>query len=134
MRGNSNPRMMPSSTPEPPSSAVWLGCLETVLDKGQREDWFASDFIIKFAVISFVSLLFLFLVPWELVQREPIIDIRLFGRRQFAAACLMMLAVGAILFSSTQSVQTNFQYTATLSGLVLMPGGLATLLLMPVVG
>jgi MFS transporter, DHA2 family, multidrug resistance protein len=117
-------------------ATLWLGCLEIVLDKGQREDWFSSDFIITFAVISFVS--FLFFVPWELLQKEPIIDIRLFGRRQFATACLVMLAVGAILFSSTQLlpqlVQTSFEYTATLSGLVLMPGGLAMLLLMPLVG
>jgi MFS transporter, DHA2 family, multidrug resistance protein len=107
-----------------------------VLDKGEREDWFASNFIVAFASISFVS--FLLLVPWELSQRDPIVDIRLFGRRQFATCCLIMLAVGAILFSSTQLmpqlVQTAFHYNSTLSGLVMMPGGLAMLLMMPVVG
>jgi DHA2 family multidrug resistance protein len=116
--------------------ALALGCLEIVLDKGEREDWFASNFIVAFASISFVS--FLLLVPWELSQRDPIVDIRLFGRRQFATCCLIMLAVGAILFSSTQLmpqlVQTTYQYTSTLSGLVMMPGGLAMLLMMPVVG
>jgi DHA2 family multidrug resistance protein len=116
--------------------ALALGCLEIVLDKGEREDWFASNFIVTFATISFVS--FLLFVPWELSRVEPIVDIRLFGRRQFATCSLMMLAVGAILFSSTQLmpqlVQTTYHYTATLSGLVMMPGGLAMLLMMPVVG
>jgi DHA2 family multidrug resistance protein len=116
--------------------ALALGCLEIVLDKGEREDWFASNFIVTFATISFVSLLLF--VPWELSRQEPIVDIRLFGRRQFATCSLMMLAVGAILFSSTQLmpqlVQTTYRYTATLSGLVMMPGGLAMLLMMPLVG
>jgi DHA2 family multidrug resistance protein len=116
--------------------ALALGCLEIMLDKGEREDWFASNLIITFAVISFVS--FLLLVPWELSQKEPIVDIRLYGRRQFATCSLMMLSVGAILFSSTQLmpqlVQTTYHYTATLSGLVMMPGGLAMLLMMPVAG
>jgi DHA2 family multidrug resistance protein len=116
--------------------ALALGCLEIMLDKGEREDWFASNFIVTFAVISFVS--FVLLVPWELSRKEPIVDIRLYGHRQFATCSLMMLAVGAILFSSTQLlpqlVQTTYQYTATLSGLVMMPGGLAMLMMMPVVG
>src|SRR3977135_1534849 len=116
--------------------ALALGCLEIVLDKGEREDWFASNFIVTFAAISFVS--FLLFMPWELSQEEPIVDIRLFGRRQFATCSLIMLAVGAILFSSTQLMpqllQTTYHYTATLSGLVMMPGGLAMLLMMPVAG
>jgi MFS transporter, DHA2 family, multidrug resistance protein len=116
--------------------AMCLGSLEIVLDKGVEDDWFASRFIVTFASISFVSLLLL--VPWELSCPEPIVDLRLFGRRQFATCAALMFAAGAILFSSTQLlpqlVQTNFQYTATLSGLALMPGGLAMALMMPVVG
>jgi len=49
------------------------------------------NFIVTFAAISFVS--FLLFVPWELSQEEPIVDIRLFGRRQFATCSLIMLAV-----------------------------------------
>jgi DHA2 family multidrug resistance protein len=116
--------------------ALALGCLEIVLSKGEREDWFASTFIVTFAAISLVS--FLLFVPWELSRKEPIVDIRLYGHRQFATCSLMMLAIGAILFSSTQLlpqlVQTIYHYTATLSGLVMMAGGLAMLLIMPVVG
>jgi DHA2 family multidrug resistance protein len=116
--------------------ALALGCLEVVLDKGEREDWFSSGFIVTFFALSIVS--FVLFIPWELTRGEPIVDIRLFGRRQFATANLMMLALGAILFGTTQLIpqllQVSFQYTATLSGLSLMPGGVAMLLMMPVVG
>jgi MFS transporter, DHA2 family, multidrug resistance protein len=113
-----------------------LGCLEIVLDKGQREDWFSSGFIVAFALLSAVG--FIALVPWELSRKDPIVDLRLLGRRQFAASFVVMLTVGAILFSSTQILpqllQLNFGYTATWAGLALMPGGLVMLTLMPLVG
>ena len=116
--------------------AACLGSLEIMLDKGVEDDWFASSFITTFAIISLVSLLLL--VPWELTREEPIVDLRLFGYRQFATCAALMFTAGAVLFSSTQLlpqlVQTNFQYTATLSGLALMPGGVAMALMMPVVG
>jgi DHA2 family multidrug resistance protein len=116
--------------------ATCLGSLEIVFDKGVEDDWFASRFIVTFTIITLVS--FLLLVPWELSQEDPIVDIRLFGQRQFATSAVLMFAVGAVLFSSTQLlpqlVQTNFQYTATLSGLALMPGGIAMALMMPVAG
>jgi DHA2 family multidrug resistance protein len=116
--------------------AMCLGSLEIVLDKGVEDDWFASNLIVTFAVITLVSLLAF--VPWELAREDPIVDLRLFGYRQFATCAGLMFAAGAVLFSSTQLlpqlVQTNFQYTATLSGLALMPGGLAMALMMPVVG
>lgn len=116
--------------------ALWLGCLEVVLDKGQREDWFSSGFIDIFFVLSMLS--FLLFLPWELSRADPIVDVRLFFRRQFATANLMMLSLGAILFGTTQLIpqllQISFGYTSTLSGLTLMPGGIAMLLMMPVVG
>ncbi|MGX4773291.1 DHA2 family efflux MFS transporter permease subunit [Bradyrhizobium guangdongense] len=116
--------------------AIGLGSLEFVLDEGQRNDWFGSNMIIVFAVLSAVSLLAL--IPWELTREDPIVDLRLLGRRQFAACFLVMLATGAVLISTTQLLpqllQTELNYTAMLAGLALSPGGVATLILMPVVG
>jgi DHA2 family multidrug resistance protein len=116
--------------------ALALGSLEVVLDKGQREDWFSSSFIVSFTAISVVSLLALF--PWELSRNEPIVDLRLLLQRQFGTSFLMMMGVGAVLFGSIQLIpqllQTSFGYTATLSGLTLMPGGLVMASLMPVAG
>lgn len=115
---------------------LWLGCLEIVLSKGQRDDWFSSYFILSFTAISAVA--FLLFVPWELSRRDPIVDVRLVLTRQFGTAFAVMLAVGAILFGSTQilpqMMQEAYGYTAYLSGLALMPGGLAMLVMMPLAG
>jgi MFS transporter, DHA2 family, multidrug resistance protein len=116
--------------------ALWLGCLEVVLDKGERDDWFSSGFIVTFFVMSLAA--FALFVPWELTRAEPIVDIRLFARRQFVTANFLMVALGAILFGTIQIIpqllQLSFGYTATLSGLALMPGGIAMLMVMPIVG
>jgi MFS transporter, DHA2 family, multidrug resistance protein len=116
--------------------AMTFGSLEVVLDRGQIEDWFHSTYIITFATIALCS--FLFFIPWELTHSDPIVDIRLLCRRQFGMAFLVMMAVGAILFGSNQItpqlMQTNFPYTAMLSGFAVMPGGLAMLIMMPIAG
>jgi DHA2 family multidrug resistance protein len=105
---------------------LFLGCLEVVLDKGQEDDWFSSGFIITFAIISALSLSLF--VPWELTRKDPIVDLKLLGHRQFAASCTVMLAMGAIIFSTTQIIpqllQESFGYDATTAGLALMPGGM----------
>jgi DHA2 family multidrug resistance protein len=115
---------------------LWLGCLEIVLDKGQENDWFASDTISTFAAISFVSMLVLF--PWEYTRKDPLFDVRLIFHRQFGTCVLAMLGIGAILYATTQVlpalVQANFGYTATLAGLMLLPGGLTMAFLMPAAG
>ena len=116
--------------------AMTLGCLEVVLDRGQIDDWFKSSTIITFACLSAVALLAF--VPWELSRDEPIVELRLLFHRQFGMASFTMLMIGAILFGSNQIMpqllQTTFPYTAMLSGMAMMPGGLAMLVLMPVAG
>jgi DHA2 family multidrug resistance protein len=116
--------------------ALWLGCLEFVLDKGQENDWFASGTIRAFAAISFISMLLL--IPWEHSRKDPIFNVRLVFHRQFGGCLLAMLGVGAILYASTQVmpalVQSSFGYSATLAGLMLLPGGLVMAFLMPASG
>ena len=116
--------------------ALIFGCLELVLDRGQIDDWFHSTFIITCAMISGCS--FIFFIPWELTCENPVVDLRLLFQRQFGMAFIAMLTVGAVLFGSNQItpqlMQTNFPYTAMLSGLAMMPGGLAMLLMMPIAG
>jgi DHA2 family multidrug resistance protein len=116
--------------------ATFLGALEVVLDRGLEDDWFASPFIVTFAVVS--ALAFVLMIPWELSRRNPMIDLRMVGSRQFGACFLVMLATGAILLATTQFlpqlVQQDFGYTATWAGLVLSPGGVVTMVMMFVVG
>lgn len=113
--------------------ALGLGCLEVVLDEGQRSDWFSSGFIVAFAVVSATALALL--IPWELTRKDPIVDIRLLARRQFGTCFVVMLLVGAILISTTQLIpqllQTQLGYTAMLAGMALSPGGVVLMLLMP---
>ncbi len=116
--------------------ATFLGSLEVLLDRGQEDDWFGSNFIITFAGIC--ALAFVTMIPWELTRRQPVVDIRMIGTRQFGSCFLVMLAAGAILLATTQFlptlVQQDFGYTATLAGLVLSPGGLVAMAMMFVVG
>jgi MFS transporter, DHA2 family, multidrug resistance protein len=116
--------------------AITLGSLEVVLDRGQIEDWFKSNTIITFTALAAVS--FLIFLPWEINHEDPIVELRLLSQRQFGMAFLVMLMVGAILFGSNQIMpqllQTTFPYTAMLSGLAMMPGGLAMLVVMPIAG
>jgi len=116
--------------------ALALGFLEIVLDKGQQDDWFHSTFIVRCAIVAGLS--FLAFVPWELSRDDPIVDIRLIGRRQFGTSFFVMLAVGAVLFATTQIMpqllQENFGYTATWAGLALMPGGFAAMTSMMAAG
>jgi DHA2 family multidrug resistance protein len=116
--------------------AVGLGSFEFVLDEGQRNDWFGSDLIMGFALAAAFCLTAL--VIWELTRDDPIVDIRLLGRRQFAACFLCMLGTGAIVIATTQILpqllQSELNYTAMLAGLVLSPGGIVTMIMMPITG
>jgi len=120
--------------------AVGFGSLEFVLDKGQEDDWFGSPLITFFIVACVLSLTTL--IVWELRQirtgQKPILDLTLFKRRNFAVAFLLMFILGSSLFGTTvlipQFVQAMLGYTAEQAGLVISPGGLGIILLMPLVG
>jgi DHA2 family multidrug resistance protein len=107
-----------------------------VLDKGQEEDWFHSSFITGFALVAAVSLVAV--VIWELRTRHPIIDLRLFRSRTFAVAAAMMFVLGVTLYGSTvllpQFTQLLLGYSAELSGMVLSPGGVLIMVMMPFIG
>jgi DHA2 family multidrug resistance protein len=115
---------------------VGLGFLQIVLDKGQRDDWFSSPFILWLTVIAVSSLIGL--VIWELSTDHPVIDLRLLKDRNFLVATVLIYVVGVVFYGTTVLLpillQTLMGYTATQSGMVLFPGGLAVLILMPLVG
>ena len=116
--------------------ALGLGTLQVVLDKGQRDDWFESQFITLLTVISVASLIFV--IFWEWRQNDPIIDLHLFRNRTFGISNLLMFMLGFALLGSTLLLplfmQTMLGYTAQQSGLALMPGGFAIMALLPLVG
>ena len=115
---------------------VGIGCLQVVLDKGQREDWFSSAFIMRLAIISVIALILFVIV--ELRSREPILNLRELKNVSFASANIIQCAAFFVLFASIlllpMFLQQLMGYNAFLSGLALAPGGIATLFAMPLAG
>lgn len=115
---------------------VGMGALQIVLDKGQSEDWFNSSFIITLTMLTVVSLVALIWV--ELTHPHPIVNLRLFKDLSFSTGNLIMFVVGFCLYSSIMLIplflQTLMGYSATDAGMVMAPGGVATLVTMPLVG
>lgn len=116
--------------------AVGLGSLQLVLDRGQQQDWFSSELIVAFALVSVFALATL--VVNELTIAQPIVNLRLYKDRTFATGSLVMFFLFFNLFGSIVLlpiyVQSLMGYSAYDAGMVLGPGGAATLLVMPVVG
>jgi DHA2 family multidrug resistance protein len=116
--------------------AVGLGALELVLDKGQEDDWFNSPTIVAFSVIAAVALISF--VLWEWNHKRPVVDVRLFQNRNFAAANVMMLVLGMTLYGSTvllpQYLQVWMGYSATDAGMALSPGALVFVGITPLIG
>ncbi|HOX16328.1 MAG TPA: DHA2 family efflux MFS transporter permease subunit [Smithellaceae bacterium] len=116
--------------------SIWVGCLQMALDKGQREDWFASDFILVLAIIAIAAfILFIFV---ELNTENPIVDLKVFLSYSFSSGNIVIFFVVAGLFGSIILLPIYLQslmgYTASLAGMILGPGGLAIFLVMPIVG
>lgn len=115
---------------------LWVGCLQMILDRGQREDWFASGLIVTLAAITSVALvLFIFT---EISARHPIVDLGVFRDYSFGIGNVVVFFVLVNLFGSIVLLpiylQTLMGYTASLAGIVLGPGGIAILVTMPIVG
>jgi DHA2 family multidrug resistance protein len=116
--------------------ALGLGFFELTLDRGLREDWFSSGFIVATAAISASSLIAL--VFWELNHKDPVIDLRLLKNRNFSLTLLVMGITGLILFGTTQLIPQMLQqvlgYSSFQAGLALTAGGVATLVAVPFAG
>lgn len=116
--------------------ALGLGCLQIVLDKGQREDWFASGFITWLSIVSALSLV-LFVIN-EFFAEHPIVNLKTFRNLSFSTGNIVMFFAFFNLFGSIVLLpiylQTLMGYNATLAGMVLGPGGVATLVAMPIAG
>jgi DHA2 family multidrug resistance protein len=113
-----------------------LGALQIMMDRGEDDGWFESGFIWVMALIAFLGILGA--IGWLLTAEKPIVNLAVFKDRNFAAGCILIGATGALLYASAviipQFAQTTLQYTATWAGLVLSPGGIAVIILIPIVG
>ena len=109
---------------------VGLGSLQYVLEEGQRDDWFDSALITRLSILAAVSLAAMF--AWELSPRNkaPVVDFRVLKNRDLSAGLILFLALGfglyGAIFIFPQFTQNILGFSPTNTGLVLLPGGLAT--------
>lgn len=113
-----------------------VGGLQIILEKGHEKDWFDSGFIVVMSIIAVVGLVGFI---WrQIIAHIPILDLRLLSSRRFAVANLFNFILGFGLFASVFIIpvfcQTILGFTASQTGLLLMPGSLMTGLIMLIVG
>lgn len=115
---------------------VWVGALQIMIDKGKELDWFQSSTIVVLAVVAVVG--FLFFLAWELTEEHPIVDLRLFKRRNFWLGTASLSLGYGLFFGNVVLMplwlQQYMGYTATWAGIALAPVGLFAILLSPWVG
>ncbi len=116
--------------------ALGLGALQTVLEEGNSEDWFESPMITALAIASGVALVAF--VLRELASDHPIVDLRVLRHRSLWAGSLLSVVVGMALYGALFAVpifaQSIMGYTPQQTGMMLLPGALASALAMPMVG
>ena len=115
---------------------IGVGALQVLLDLGNDEDWFASTTIVALAIVSAISLTVF--VIWELTDKDPIVNLRLFRHRNFRSGTIAMTVAYGAFFSVGILVplwlQRNLGYTAIWAGFATAPIGILPILLTPFVG
>lgn len=115
---------------------IWVASLQTMLDMGKELGWFDSTQIWLLAITAAVS--FVFFLIWELTEKHPIVDLRLFAGRNFTTGVVTLSVAYGVFFGTVVILplwlQTTMGYTATHAGMVTAPVGILAILLTPVVG
>jgi len=116
--------------------ALGLGCLQVALDRGEDDDWFGSQFIQLMAVLAVLGIVSA--ICWLLIEKKPVVNLNVFKDKNFSLGCLFIAATGGTLYAGAvvipQFAQSVVGYTATWAGLILSPGGVVVILLIPIVG
>jgi MFS transporter, DHA2 family, multidrug resistance protein len=113
---------------------IWVAALQIMLDEGKDKDWFSSmeiRVLVITAVIGFLAFLI-----WELTEKNPIVDLRVFRHRGFSSCMLVLaLAFGAFFglnVLTPQWLQYNMGYTTTWAGMAVAWGGLLSVIFSPI--
>jgi DHA2 family multidrug resistance protein len=116
--------------------AVWLGCLQIILDKGQEDDWFGAHWIRWAAGILIVC--FIAFIVRELSHEKPLVDLRVFRHRNFTIGCVLIGLFGASIYGTITLLPLFYQevlgYTALAAGMAVSPRGFGAILAMPIIG
>ena len=116
--------------------AVWLGCLQMILDKGQEDDWFGAGWI-RWATAILIVCFIAFIIR-ELRHDKPLVDLRVFRHRNFTIGCVLIGIFGAAIYGTITLLPLFYQellgYTALAAGLAVSPRGLGAIMAMPIIG
>jgi DHA2 family multidrug resistance protein len=116
--------------------AVGIGTLQTMLERGERLDWFASSEVVTYALISAACLTAF--VWHELTTEFPVVDLRILKSRQLAVGVLFGLILGVCLYATIFVLPVYLQnlqnFTAEQTGFVILPGALASAFTMATMG
>ncbi len=113
---------------------IWVAALQIMLDEGKDKDWFSSMEIRVLAITAVIG--FISFLIWELTEKNPIVDLRVFRHRGFSS-CMVVLALAFGAFFglnvlTPQWLQYNMGYTTTWAGLVVAWGGLLSVVFSPI--
>jgi MFS transporter, DHA2 family, multidrug resistance protein len=115
---------------------AWIGALQIMLDIGKEHDWFHSGLVVALAVVVVVG--FAFFLVWELTDDHPVVDLRLFARRNFWTGTAATAIAYGLFFGNVVLLPLWLQqfmgYTATDAGMVMAPVGLLAMVFSPMVG
>jgi len=111
-----------------------VGALQIMLDLGRERDWFGSSFIVELAIVAFIG--FAFLIAWEMFDRHPVVDLKVFRHRGFTISVISLTFTYGAFFASLvvipQWLQTSLGYTATWAGYATAWNGVAAVFMAPV--
>ncbi len=115
---------------------LFVGAMQIMIDKGKELDWFNSGQIVILGVTAVVA--FLFFLAWELTEKHPVVDLRLFMRRNFTMGTVSLSVAYGLFFGNVVLLplwlQQYMGYTATWAGLATAPVGILAIILSPWVG
>jgi DHA2 family multidrug resistance protein len=116
--------------------ALWLGCMQLILDRGQEDDWFGSTWI-RWAFIVMVVCFVLFVIS-QLKKKYPLVDLTIFRNRNFTVGCVLIFMFGAAIYGAVTLLplfyQTMMDYSAFAAGFIVSPRGIGSIIAMPLVG
>ncbi|KMQ95047.1 multidrug resistance protein b [Lasius niger] len=116
--------------------SLGLGCLEVMADRGEEMNWFGSNFILIMAIIGVTCTVGA--IIWLLHAKNPLLNLDVLKDRNFAVGTVLVGAMGVALYAgamvSPQFAQQVIGYTAERSGMMMAPGGVCVILLIPIVG